>query len=190
MIYMFVIDTDTDAKEFERELCAYTIGIADDFSGDEEAVEFFDEEGFDQEGGSPFVDAMEYPDGEPSVVWATPGWFNNGLGGRFKDGEEEQARKHRREVCLKEACVKSVYTRERVDWLRRWSLPLIKHPAYQSVAFLFRREPTEDEMNLIMRRASKYCDEDGIGVLGFRLLSENTTTKEERRWEPFAKVGV
>ena len=100
--WRFVIDTEDYAGNFERELCAYCTGqIGDCEAGDEEAEIFRNEEG---KSIQKFADIIEQvPDehgcARPCEIFPTPGWFNGGMGGHFK---EETSEKVAKEHFLKE----------------------------------------------------------------------------------------
>lgn len=90
MRYAFVVDTDSYAGNFERPLVAYMTGqIGECQVGEEEANEFLQEEGEDvQEFFDSIVDQVPDDNGcyRPAAIFATPGWFNTGMGNEHRDG--------------------------------------------------------------------------------------------------------
>lgn len=92
--YFFVIDTEDYAGNFERQLCAYITGrVGECGVGDDMAALFKEETG--QEA---FDNVIEEPDEHgchrPATIYRTPGWFSNGLGGSFRDGQEAESLAH------------------------------------------------------------------------------------------------
>ncbi len=89
--WLFIIDTEDYAGNFERDLCAYITGrVGECGVGDEEAKLFEEETGFEG-----FDNVVEEADERgcyrPASIYPTIGWFNNGFGGGFKEGQEEKA---------------------------------------------------------------------------------------------------
>ena len=108
--WLFIIDTEDYAGNFERDLCAYITGrVGECGVGDEEAALFTEETG--QEG---FENVVEESDDHgchrPASIYPTPGWYNNGYGFGYKDGEEAEAlvayRKQKAAHHREDACVK------------------------------------------------------------------------------------
>ncbi len=89
--YLFVIDTADYAGNFERELCAYVTGRIGDCEVGREMAALFEEE----IGQEPFKNVTCEPDdhgcSRPATIYPTPGWFNHGQGGHFRDGDEAAA---------------------------------------------------------------------------------------------------
>lgn len=100
--FLFVIDTEDYAGNFERPLCAYLTGrIGECEVGHKEAAAFMEETGLE-----PFENVTEEPDDHgchrPVTIYPTPGWFNHGNGGHFRDGDEVAALADYRETVRKE----------------------------------------------------------------------------------------
>lgn len=82
--YMFVIDTDSYAGNFERPLTAYCTGCTGDCGVGEGQAELFEQE----EGEDVLYEADEFIGSEPDdrgchrpcVIYPTPGWTNDGKG--------------------------------------------------------------------------------------------------------------
>ncbi len=84
----FIIDTEDYAGNFERELCAYLTGCIGDCGVGQDMAELFCEE----TGLEPFENVMQEADDHgcmrPASAYPTPGWFNHGFGGHFREGDE------------------------------------------------------------------------------------------------------
>jgi len=186
--FMFVIDTDKYAGNFERPMTAYMTGRYGDCGvGDDEAKLFYQEMDLndDWDGvnprcyedlGSPFVFVIEVPDNHgchrPTTIYPTPGWVNNGSGGHFREGEEEEALKARNLKISVDLGFGS-------KWKTGTDEPLKKYPAYQSVAIFMNREPTKEEAAILKERAHKFIDyiknanshiRQELNIEGFRLI--------------------
>jgi len=183
--FKFVVDTEQYAGNFERELCAYVTGRWDqETHGRNEAALYEKETGKDP---LEFVEDRPvehdgYYNPAPQELFPTPGWFNNGMGGHFKDGQESEAleaykeenRKHygalikeklgkdlKDEVQRKAGWTKEAVDREvrghRKDLRESESLKEVrKYPAYLSVAIFCEREPTPKEIKLMKDRCRKF----------------------------------
>ena len=96
--YIFVIDTDEYAGNFERHMCGYLTGITGDCGVCVEAAKRFAKDmglNFVNERvvNNPFADIVQNvsEDGcyRPCSIWETPGWYNNGQGGHFKSDSDD-----------------------------------------------------------------------------------------------------
>lgn len=164
--WMFVIDTDQYAGNFEREMGSYLTGkvrkyfpgiskiLADMYkqeTSDPHATRFTKILGKhepDLEHGSSYVDS-----------WETPGWFNNGEGGEFRDGQEAEALEHHKKYCLKEASVVREWDTDgssKQTWLDRADEPLFKWPAGMSVAIAFTEKPIVEQIKVLKERAKGF----------------------------------
>lgn len=172
-MWMFAIDTEQFAGNFDREMTAYMTGISDHSGvGGNEADHFFNDIGLDPNDNSPFASLFGSVRNEDGSITTckrlpTPGWFNNGWGGHFPDDGSHEA-----EAKLSR---------------RMQDAPLNKFPAYLSVGISFLRQPREDELRFFMNRAWYYVryrnriGEPPITITGFRLLEE-ATHSEVRKW--------
>lgn len=103
-IYLFVVDTNKYAGSFVRQLCGYVTGVYGDCKvGRKESEEYLKEQNKEE---SEFIELLvqkpdEYGCYRPCEIFSTPGYFNNGMGGEFKEWDEEKAKKHHRKECLK-----------------------------------------------------------------------------------------
>ena len=104
------IDTTSYAGNFEREMCAFITGqIGDCGVGGEFVAEANEELALDtfnvahQWIKSHIVnESDEHGIRRPCSIWSTPGWFNNGMGGHYRDVPEveEQALKDNYEALV------------------------------------------------------------------------------------------
>lgn len=185
--YIFVIDTDKYAGNFEREMCACLTGqIGQCEVGIEESIKFRKEVGEDM---YELMDEIveQRPDADhgwfrPCGIYPTPGYFGDGWGGSFKDGEEEQAQKHHVEACISYA--KSGFGDKK--FLKMAEQPFTKSDCNQSVAIYFHKKPSQKVIGLMKLRAMEFLkgvdrimhDPRTMKISGFRLIKETTTTEE------------
>jgi len=105
-MYIFIVDTDKYAGNFEREMTAYMTGQSGDCGiGADIAIQF---ESLSNLPNSYFEDLVKNVSNEdgfysPCKIWETEGWFNDGLGNHYRDSDEEIAKKNYRTECLKRA---------------------------------------------------------------------------------------
>lgn len=127
---VIAIDTNSYAGDFEREMCAWITGRI----GECRVGEEYADEAEEQLKNGPWYEAYviqekdEHGCSRPCGVWATPGWFNNGTGGHFRDDSPEAATVQH------------------------------KYPAYQSVAIFTSRLPTDEVLSEIRERALSFSD--------------------------------
>jgi hypothetical protein len=204
-MFYFVIDCDQYAGNYEREMTAYITGcigdcgvggeLSKELSKDGIALGFFDDL------------IINEPDengcARPCKMWDTPGWFNEGLGGNFQDGQEEEAKAFHRKACLERANdLRSVHPKNAESHKQRWlekADEFEKYPSYNSVAICMERAPTEEELNVLKSRALKYPKyveskiknakegehcflKSPTNISGFRLIEEKTTYTEVQSW--------
>lgn len=129
--WSFVVDTDSYAGNFERELSSYVVGQCDEYGEHRGAVYLaMYEEDFD--GKDPFEDLVEsrvddHGDDQinraPMALAPTPGYENDGAGN------------HRAIATGKTP----------------------KHPAFNSVAIFLSRKPTDGELKILIQRAKAFA---------------------------------
>lgn len=187
--WIFVIDTQDYAGNFERELTAYITGMVGDCRVGEDMVEYYKEETGDGT-CEKFSDLLEYrPDengcARPCAIYPTKGWFNHGMGGHFKDGDEEKALKDYVNQCEKiygkEYMANPLAAKKSLENGKpysNWTLAAVekevkrlnkqiddakkltkvhKHQAYLSVAIFFHAKPSDEIIALMKQRAADYC---------------------------------
>lgn len=157
--WTFVVDTDSYAGNFEREMSSYVVGRCDEY-GDHRGGPY--QEMFRKDfGKDPFDDLVDYrvnDPGDDGIMRApmdlapTPGYGNDGHGKHSK--------------------------------LKAGQKP--KHPAYQSVAIFLRRRPTAKELRVLAERARAFEKIPPIKewdhrpkVLGCRLVGETVSLTSE-----------
>jgi hypothetical protein len=86
--FLFVVDTDQYAGNFEDELCAHMTGQMRESGHGEEFVDMFEQEvpkdiqAWTQDNVVHVVtDTDDVPDRSPMIILTTPGWVNDGKGG-------------------------------------------------------------------------------------------------------------
>lgn len=191
-VYIFVVDTDSYAGNFERAMCAYMTGqVGDCEVGDDYAKLYREEE--DPE----LFDELLYslPDdhgcARPCFIWDNPNWFNNGAGGAFRHDDpdaEEKALAAYREHVTRDANkqIEAANNRrarpeeERCGWTDEAIDRDIAHqkkkiadaetktrayrcPSYRSVALFFDAQPTEEIIELLKSRARKFVETKAAG---------------------------
>jgi hypothetical protein len=186
--WIFVIDTDHYAGNFEREMTAYITGTAGDCGVGKDMFPYYTAETGD-ENREKFEDWLEFRADDhgcsrPCAIYSTPGWFNDGMGGHFKDGEEEKALKNYIKQCEqiygKEYMANPLRAKEALEKGEKysnWTMPAVndeikrlnkqveqarnlkkvgKYPAYLSVAIFFYKKPTPELIEFLKERANKY----------------------------------
>lgn len=181
--YVFIIDTNQYAGNFERDMCAFCTGqIGDCGVGEEGKDDFLDKVGQDM---FELMDKLvehnpdEHGTCRPCAIEPTPGFFNNGLGGEFKDGQEKDALIARNAYCDEQTSDLDFYKEITQE-------PLTKHPAYLSVAIYFRAKPSQEVIDMIKERAQKFTEGTDrifhkprtMKITGFRMRKLTTTTKD------------
>ena len=188
--FVLVVDTDSYAGNFERELCAYCTGQLGDCGVGEEWAELYkNEESYD------FEDiVVSAPDEHgcyrPVKLMATARFFNDGMGNVYPTDEMdwEIVKEKYKETVIKEL---SDYDKDEIKGLLEKGPS--RFPAYNSVGVIFDRKPTKEEIELIKRRAQAFfktkwpehyrlafqINREVIKILGFRLIAEQIVETEE-----------
>ena len=183
--FIFVIDTDRYAGNFEREMFSFITGEKADDSrvGDAELV-LFQTDYPDDDRFALFLTSVPDRHGtsRPVSIWPSPVgvWFNNGMeGGDFIDDgtHEEEAQSHYVERCFDEArrepyvaTLLDANQEHRDKWLALAAQRFQKHPSYFSVAIFLDSRPDNTLLTFMMDRARLYGSAHGIHIYGFRLL--------------------
>jgi hypothetical protein len=153
--WYFIVDTDSYAGNFERELCAYVIGAAGEHGAHVAGpyLKLF-RMWCPVELGS-LSDTRIADSGDdgtresPCDLAPTPGWSNNGNGKSYRVRPNNKRYRY-------------------------------KHPAYNSVALFLRRRPSDDELTELVKRALEFPTLQKVHpwearpteILGCRLLKE------------------
>ena len=198
--YLFVIDTDRYAGNFEREMCAYVTGQIGECEVGKENAELAKQEIPDVVAKlEELIDSIPDEHGyhRPVSIFPTPGWFNHGRGGHFRDGQEEEALidyKQETEKHYKKAPENYVeHLREKIREESQQKIDeanaltvVSKFPAYMSVAIYFHTIPDKDLIEVMKERARNIAIkgvglkgfESQVGIEGFRFLEQHTTYRE------------
>jgi len=188
--WIFVIDTDEYDGNFERELTAYITGQVGECGVGGEMAELYRAEAGGQSEDK-FDDLLEHRADDngchrPCAIYPTPGWFNHGMGGHFKEGEEAKALKDYVKQCEaiygKEYMANPLRAKEaleRGEKYSNWTMAAVereikrlnkqiedarnlknvhKYAAYMSVAIFFFDKPSPALVAVMKDRASKFVD--------------------------------
>lgn len=188
--YLFVIDTNRYAGNFEREMCAYITGQIGECEVGEEQAKLAKQE--IPEVVAKLEELIEsVPDEHgchrPCSIFPTPGWFNHGMGGHFQEGQETEALVHyKKEVkkyyesqikrtklikagtngWSKEAKIREIQEcQDEIDEANSMNI-VSKHPAYMSVAIYFNSKPSSRLLDIMKKRARNIAKR-GIGLEGY-----------------------
>lgn len=162
----FIIDTDSYAGNFERELCAHITGqIGECEVGEEYVVEGI-------ENKFPYLLRVADENGvyRPCGLFPTPSVNNNGYGFVFADDQEDQALEKTKEFCRKQAkgfadrvtpsisqTTIDYYNSEFARWMKMADEAVLnKYPAYNSVVLFFEEEPSQEIIELMKERALSF----------------------------------
>lgn len=221
--YKFIVDTNSYSGNFEREMMAYATGLCT-HRGQEYASGFEDEfpEIFKELDGI-VVPCGEYDD--VANIEPTPGWWNNGLGGHYRDDDpkaeekaliarnKEDERYKRQNIERSKQTLQmlldgknpwgpNVDIQEQIKGFQReienfeetlaksLAQPLNKWPAYQSVAMVFSKKPSDALLETMVKRCREfptlsmhpsYTAEsyNKIEITGFRLVKEEKVVVEK-----------
>ena len=201
MTIYFVVDTDTYAGNFERELCAYMTGqVGECGVGDKNAKRF------EKEVSEAVAERMEDLVGgelddhgcwRPAKIYSTPGWFNNGHGGHYRDDPSVDAQavadrdteiQRYADGTIRKVYADKDYGNQEADRYLKDNLgqPLQRCPAYQSVAICLNEEPTPEDIEFLKERARAYdgftrvshlgqsVSGSAFNIEGFRIVKERT----------------
>lgn len=152
--FVFVIDTDKYAGNFEREMCAFITGhIGDCGVGKGRQKLFFEKFEIDHEEQSIFFEkVLSVPDEHgccrPCSIWTTPKRVNTGMGKCYdEDSEEAKKAEH-------------------------------SYSAYESVGIFFSEQPSKELIEIMKERTEEFCKlkphrfgtPKNIEIKGFRLV--------------------
>ena len=89
--WIFIIDTEDYAGNFERPLCAYITGRIGECGDGEEEAELYKKETKLNPFDNVIDEADEHGCHRPTSIFPTPGWYDNGFGFGYKAGQEKEA---------------------------------------------------------------------------------------------------
>ena len=174
--FVLAIDTDAYAGNFEREMCAYATGHFGDCGVGEEFAKIAKN---DFERGvivnvSDWIDEHivsepdEYHCCRPASIWVTPGWYNNGMGGHFKDSpENDEAALKKRYESIKE------YNQGQLDMVTN----RIKNNDFENASVAGRGGWTEEACI----RTKKRLEEE---------IEEARTMSKIQKWPAYMSVAI
>ncbi len=153
--YLFVVDTNQYAGNFERDLCAYVTGYVDSLSGvGQEEADLAKKEAPDYvrrlEG---LLKEVSYDEGFLSAVhiFSHPRYGNDGPGNHALLTEKNKKK--------------------------------FPHPAYFSVAMHFSQLPAAEDVEMMKERAKEFATGEKITIESFRLLEEWKVYREVKMGE-------
>lgn len=191
-VYTLIINTDHYSGNFERQICAYATGeLGECGVGDAEALAFKQDPAALKFNFSKAIISLADDRGckRPATIHPTEGWYNNGMGGHFKEeaGSEVKANLERIQSTfnykiehlqdeLKTLSNKKSSEEDKnqagqqvVNFIKEMkkvinTTKLTKWPAYQSVAIFFNRKLTEEELSLVSSRAKDFAKKNKIVI--------------------------
>lgn len=183
--YIFVIDTDTYAGNFERQLCSFMTGVVGECGvGDDYAKLYYEDLKLPSDAPDPLADLIESEPDErgchrPCAIYETPGFFNHGMGTEFKDGTPDDVVLADWTQKVEKSFAGNPVGKE--SFLRGRDVTKVsRFNAYLSVAIWLRHEPTKEQVALMIDRAKKFRKPEETSsfmhktfkISGFRLLRE------------------
>ena len=186
--WVFVIDTDAYAGNFEREMVAYCTGEVGDCGVGKESAELYRNQlGLEEYEGS-FADngtgpcvmrrADDHGCDRPAACWPNPNWVNDGVGNhyrvadwdpakilpKYRQHQIDYAEQHRNSYADKEAGNKEA-DRKIAEAKALTASDMQAFPAYKSVAIFFSDRPTDEQIVLLKERVQKMITDDwGVGM--------------------------
>ncbi len=200
-LYLIVIDTNKYSGNFERDMCAYATGQVGECGVGDNQAEIARREIPEMVGKIEEI-IVQIPDEHgchrPCEIYPTPGWFNSGLGGEFREGQEVEALKHYKKATrkcfeeqikrLKSYKAKDGWTDEIKERDKKRHLERIaeadaleeppKFPAYMSVAIYFNKKPSQEIIDVVKRRSAEFAKKEKIIISGYRLIEQKTSLTE------------
>lgn len=179
---IFVIDTDSYAGNFERQMCAYVTGQVGECGVGQEMAEKFNDECDVSFAGFVVSVPDEHGCWRPASIYPTPGFWNDGMGNEWADedwGKPHTLEAYRKEVEEYEEEHSCILNPDLPEGPRR-------HPSYQSVAIFLDEKPKPETLELMMQRARAFpavhaADavwNSKFKILGFRLVDERIETTQ------------
>ena len=183
--WIFIIDTDSYAGGFEREMCAYMTGVIGDCEVGEEFAKMYNKEVNTDGLESVFIDYLEQRADEhgccrPTECWPTKGWLSVGHNKAVRKEDWNQAeadkvyqqesaeiyRGYRRQVervvvgqnGWTEASKARELARHDKEIERALKEKCPKWEPNNSVAIFFEKKPTKQMIDLLKERAMKFSE--------------------------------
>lgn len=169
--YLVIVDTDSYAGMFERQLCAYMTGQTGECGRGENTAEIAKKElgkwneWFD-------MNTCQLPDDHgvcrPVKLESTPGWFNDGMGGHYKNGTDPEIVKKQ----FEKACDETEYDISDIKEKGPGN-----HPCYQSIAIAFSEKPPYELRKILIDRAKHFSQNvESLGGTMGKWMSNFTVT--------------
>jgi hypothetical protein len=164
--YGIIIDTNQYAGNFERQMCAYITGVLGDcgvgHEHEREVAEFKYKIAQEPD---------EHGTHRPVVIYPTPGYFNHGMGGHYKDGDEKQAWLDYQEVTAD-------YCKKHPTCTTLFSTSLQKYSAFFSVLIHTTELFDAKLAKLVLEKAKQFALlHEGMEIAGVRqYVKEYTIT--------------
>jgi hypothetical protein len=156
--YVFVVDTDHYAGNFERPMVAYMTGAVGECEVGQEEADLFEENGlFLELTDKTSHELDDHGCARPASIWTTPGRYNNGNGKHF-DGNPTGAGKYPAYESVA-AFFSERPTDEEIEFM--------KQRAHEYVEYKHQTRP------------AYFKDESQIRIKGFRLITQQVSTQEQ-----------
>jgi hypothetical protein len=178
--FVFVVDTDEYAGNFERELVAFVTGQSGECGVGQEIAVSADLPPDLRDWCEEHVLHLADENGcaRPASLWETSGWFNDGLGNHHRDGTDpaivlatyQKAVENYASNTIEKCYADRTYAKQEADRFRREHMTPGHFPAYLSVAFVLDEKPPHDQFQALVGRAQHYCTTRDIPFTGCRLL--------------------
>lgn len=203
-LYIFCIDTEAYAGNFERSMCAFLTGMVGECEVGQGEAKTFVKEGYEPLVGLVTKEPDEHGCYRPVAIQATPGWFNDGEGNHYRESNfdaTEVLYKHNASVrayaksieksnCTDKSYTKREASRHRKNHLLTKFSEEDKQPAYNSVGIFMSCKPTKKELVFLKKRAFIYAksptfEGEPVGWLepfeieGFRLVTRRIIDDSE-----------
>lgn len=200
--WYLIFDTDQYAGNFEREMCAYVTGVIGECGKGKHMQSHFQEdhpELVEEYEDSIFTEQLnQEPDDNgcrrPVQIWATPGWFNSGMGQHWRIDDHDPKIVVQKYFEANVAYAKQCKKKPTEEELKRWR-NYNKWPCYNSVAISFYKKPDEETVQFLIERAKvfaakrfdqrgkSYCSPDPFKLEGVRLVETQKTTVQIQEWK-------
>ena len=183
-IYIFIVDTDAYAGNFEREITAHCTGQVGECGVGNAAAEEFRKQ-FPVEFAALDQLIEQQPDDHgvfrPASIHPTPGFWNDGMGNAHPDadwGKPETVEMYRKEIAAYQAQHPGSLEEDAAT-----AMPS-RNPSYQSVAMFFNAPVPEPLLIFMAERVKTFVPKwgDRFTVLGCRFIHERITTDEKVLW--------
>lgn len=184
-VYIFIVDTNEYAGNFERELTAHCTGQVGECGVGNETAEAFRKQ-FPEEFKAldPLIEQQPDDHGvmRPASIHPTPGFWNDGMGSAWPDadwGAPKTIETYRKEIADYQA--EHPGSLEEKD--AESTMPG-RNPSYQSVAMFFHEPVPERLLSFMVERVKTFVPKwgDPFQVLGCRFIHERIVAQETVIW--------